>query len=127
MTLTGTGGGARLGGSVLGWVHLLLVRSRLGRFMPSGGGRLLLWCSGSHLVHARGGGCSRLSLCPAAPADTSSCQQVLGSGSRQCVHSLEWRHPRWQVTRVSYPGHRGAGRGLGGRDHGHVAHCWWCP
>ena len=126
-TLTGTGSGARLGGSMSGWVHLLLIRSCLGHFPPSGGGHLLLWHSGPRLVDARGGGCLRLSLCPMAPTDTSSCQQVLCSGSQQRVHSLKLRHPRWRVTRVSYPGHRGAGRGLGGRDHGHIAHCGWCP
>ena len=61
------------------------------------------------------------------PTDTGSCQQVLRSGSRQCAHGLRWRHPRWRVTRVSYPSCRGAGRGLSGRDHGCVAHCGWCP
>ena len=81
----------------------------------------------SHLMEVRGSGYSRLSPCPVAPTDTCSCQQVLSSGSQQRVHGLEWRHPRWQVTRVSYPSCRGAGRGLGGRDHGHVAHCGWCP
>ena len=86
-----------------------------------------MWHSRPHLAEARGSGHSRLSSCPAAPTDTSSCQQVLCSGSRQRVHGLEWRHPRWQVTRVSYPSRRGAGRCLSGRDHGHVAHCGWCP
>ena len=65
--------------------------------------------------------------CPATPPDTCSCQQVLHSGSRQHVHGLELRYPRWQVTWGSYPSFRGAGRGLSGRDHGHVAHCGWCP
>ena len=127
MTLTGTGGGAQLGGSTSRWVHLLLIRSHLGRFLPSGGGCLLLGHSRSHLAEARGSGYSQLSPCPAAPTNTSSCQQVLCSGSRQRVHGLKWRHPRWRVTQVSYPSHRGAGCGLGGRDHGHVAHCGWCP
>ena len=127
MTLTGTGGGARLGGSASGWVHLLPIRSRLGRFLPSGGGHLLLWHSRSRLADAWGGGCSWLTSWPGASTNTSSCQQVLCSGSWQHVHGLEWRHPRWQVTQVSYPSHRGAGRGLGGRDYGHVAHCGWCP
>ena len=121
MTLTGTGG------STLGWVHLLQIRSRLGHFLPSGGGRLLLGRSRSRLVEARGSRYLWLSPCPVAPTNTSSCQQVLCSGSRQRVHGLEWRHPRWRVTRVSYPSCRGAGRGLSGRDHGHVAHCGWCP
>ena len=125
-TPTGTRGGARLGGSVLGWVHLLQIRSHLGRFLPSGGGHLLLWHSRSHLVDAWGGGCSRLTLWPGASTNTSSCQQVLCSGSWQRVHGLEWRHPRWRVTRVSYPSCRGAGRGLDGRDHGCVACCGWC-
>ena len=127
MTLTGTGGGAWLGGSASGWVHLLLIRSCLGRFLPSGGGHLLLWHSRSHLVDAWGGGCPWLTSWPGASTNTSSCQQVLCSGSWQRVHGLKWRHPRWQVTRVSYPSCRGAGRGLGGRDHGHIAHCGWCP
>ena len=127
MTLAGTGGGARLGGSALRWVHLLLIRSRLGSFLPSGGGHLLLRHSRSHLTEARGSGCPRLTLWLGASTNTSSCQQVLCSGSQQCVHGLEWRHPRWQITRVSYPSCRGAGRGLGGRDHGCVAHCGWCP
>ena len=127
MTLTGTGGGAWLGGSASGWVHLLPIRSRLGRFLPSGAGHLLLGCSRSRLADAWGGGCSRLTLWHGTSTNTSSCQQVLCSGSRQRVHGLEWRHPRWRVTRVSYPGCRGAGRGFGGRDHGHVAHHWRCP
>ena len=127
MTLAGTGGGARLGGSALRWEHLLLIRHHLRRFLPSGGRRLLLRHYRSHLAEARGSGYSWLSPCSAAPTNTRSCQQVLHSGSRQRVHGLEWRHPRWQVTRVSYPSYRGAGRGLGGRDHGHVAHCGWCP
>ena len=127
MTLTGTGGGARLGGNTSRWVHLLLIRCRLGCFLPSGGRRLLLRRYRSHLAEARGSGYSQLSPCSAAPTDTCSCQQVLRSGSQQRVHGLEWRHPRWQVTQVSYPSCRGAGRGLGERDHGHVAHCGWCP
>ena len=127
MTLAGTGGGAQLGGSASRWEHLLPIGCRLGCFLPSRSGRLLLRHPRSHLKEARGSRYSRLSLCPAAPTDTCSCQQVLSSGSRQHVHGLEWRHPRWQVTRVSYPSCRGAGRGLSGRDHGHVAHCGWCP
>ena len=126
-TLTGTGGGAWLAGSMSGWVHLLLIRSRLDCFLPSGGGCLLLWHSRSRLADAWDGGCSQLTSWPGASTNTSSCQQVLCSGSRQCVHSLEWRHPRWRVIRVSYPSRRGAGHGLGGRDHGHVACCGWCP
>ena len=51
----------------------------------------------------------------------------LSSGSWQRVHGLKWRHPRGRVTRVGYPSCRGAGCGLGGRDHGCVAHCGWCP
>ena len=81
----------------------------------------------SRLMEAGGSGYSRLSLCSMAPTNTCSCQQVLRSGSQQRIHGLEWRHSRWQVTRVSYPSCRGAGRGLGGRDHGRVAHCGWCP
>ena len=112
---------------MLRWVHLLPIRHHLGCFLPSGGRRLLLRRSRSHLTEARGGGYLQLRLCPAVPTNTGSCQQVLHSGSQQRVHGLEWRHPRWQVTQVSYPSCRGAGRGLGGRDHGHVAHCGWCP
>ena len=93
-------GGAQLGGSASRWVHLLPIRSRWSRFLPSGDGRLLLRHSRSHLTEARGSGYSRLSPCPAAPTDTCSCQQVLCSGSRQHVHGLEWRHSRWRVTRV---------------------------
>ena len=126
-TLTGTGGGAQLGGGASRWVHLLPIRSRLGRFLPSGGGRLLLRHSRSRLMEARGSGYSWLSPCPAAPTNTGSCQQVLCRGCRQCVHGLEWRHPWWRVTWVSCPSHRRAGLGLGGRDHGHIAHCGWCP
>ena len=86
MTLAGAGGGARLGGSALGWVYLLLVRSHLGHFLPLGGGCQLLWHPRPHLVGARGGGCSQLTLHPANPTDTSSRQQVFHSGSRQHVH-----------------------------------------
>ena len=118
MTLTGTRSSARLGGGasyscgVLRWVHLLPVRSRLVCLLPFGGGHPLSWCHGLHLADARRGGCSQLTSCPAASTDTSTCQQVLRSGSQKCVHSLKWRHPWWWVTRVSYPGRRGAGRGL---------------
>ena len=127
VTLAGTGGGARLGGSTSRWEHLLPIRRRLCRFLPSGSRRLLLRRPRSRLTEARGRGYSWLSAHPMAPTDTCSCQQVLRSGSRQRVHGLEWRHPRWQVTWVSYPSCRGAGHGLGGRDHGRIAHCGWCP
>ena len=127
MTLAGTGGGAQLGGSMSRWEHLLPIRHHLRRFLPSGSRRLLLRHPRSHLMEASGSGYSWLSPCPTAPTNTCSCQQVLHSGSWQHVHGLEWRHPRWQVTRVSYPSCRGAGRGLGGRDHGRIAHCGWCP
>ena len=127
MTLTGTGGGAWLGGSTSGWVHLLPIRSCLGHFLPSGDGCLLLWHSRSRLADAWGSGCSQLTSWPGASTNTSSCQQVLCSGSQQRVHGLEWRHSRWRVTRVSYPSRRGAGQGLGGRDHGRVGHRWRRP
>ena len=127
MILAGTGGGARLGGSALRWEHLLSIRHRLRRFLPSGSRRLLLRHSRSRLAETRGSERSQLSPWLAAPANACSCQQVLRSGSQQHVHGLECRHPRWQVTRGSYPSCRGASRGLGGRDHGHVAHCGWCP
>ena len=127
MTLTGTGGGAWLGGSASRWVHLLPIRHRLGHFLPSGGRRLLLRHPRSRLMEARGSRYSRLSPCPVTPTDTCSCQQVLSSGSLQRVHGLKGRHPRQQVTRVSYPSCRGAGHGLSGRDHGCIAHCGWCP
>ena len=109
------------------WEHLLPIRHHLGRSLPSGSGHLLLRHPRSHLMEAWGSGYSWISPCPATPTDTCSCQQVLRSGSRQCVHGLKWRHLRWQVTRGSYPSCRGASRDLGGRDHGHVAHCGWCP
>ena len=127
MTLISTGGGARLGGSVSRWVHLLLIRHCLGCFLPFGDRRLLLRHYRSRLAEARGSGYSWLSPCSVAPTDTRSCQQILLSGSQQRVHGLEWRRPRWQVTRVSYPSCRGAGCGLVGRGHGRVAHCGWCP
>ena len=124
MTLACTGGGTWLGGGALRWEHLLPVRRH---FLPSGSRHLLLRHPRSRLTEARGSGHSQISLCPTAPTDTCGCQQVLHSGSRQHVHGLELRHPRWRVTRVSYPSCRGTGCGLGGRDHGHVAHCGWCP
>ena len=127
MILAGTGGGARLGGSALRWEHLLSIRHRLRCLLPSGSRHLLLRHSRSHLAETRGSGHSQLSPWLAAPADACSCQQVLHTGSRQCVHGLECRHPRWQVTWGSYPSCRGASCGLSGRDHGHVAHCGWCP
>ena len=127
MTLAGTGGGAWLGGSALRWEHLLPLRHRLRRFLPSWSKHLLLRHPRSCLTEARGSGYSQLSPCPTAPTNTCSCQQVLCSGSQQRVHGLEWRHPRWQVTQVSYPSCRGAGRGLSGRDNGCVAHRGWCP
>ena len=106
------------------WEHLLPIRRH---FLPSGSRCLLLRCPRSRLTEARGSGHSQISPCPAAPTDTCGCQQVLRSGSRQRVHGLELRHPGWWVTQVSHPSCRGAGRGLGGRDHGRVAHCGWCP
>ena len=127
MTLAGTGGGAWLGGSASRWVHLLLIRSCLGSSLPSVDGHLLLRHSRSRLTEARGSGCPLLTPWLGASTNTSSCQQVLCSGSRQRVHGLKWRHPRWRITRVSYPSCRGAGRGLSGRDHGRIAHCGWCP
>ena len=127
MILAGTGGGTRLGGSTSRWEHLLPIRCRLGRSLPSRSGCLLLRHPRSCLIEARGSRYSRFSPCPATPTDTCSCQQVLCSGSQQRVHGLEWRHPRWEVTWVSYPSCRSASRGLSGRDHGHVAHCGWCP
>ena len=127
MILAATGGGARLGGSASRREHLLPIRHRLGLSLPSGRGHLLLRHPRSRLTEARGSGHSRISPCRAAPTDTCGCQQVLRSGSRQRVHGLELRYPRWQVTRGSYPSCRGAGRGLSGRDHGRVAHCGWCP
>ena len=127
MILAGTGGGAQLGGSALRWEHLLSIRRRLHRLLPSGSRCLLLRHSRSHLAETRGSGHSWLSPWLAALANACSCQQVLCSGSQQCVHGLECRHPRWQVTQGSYPSCRGAGHGLSGRDHGRVAHCGWCP
>ena len=126
-TLAVTGDGARLGGSASRWEHLLPIRHRLGCSLPSGSGCLLLRHPRSRLTEAWGSRYLRISPCPATPTDICSCQQVLRSGSQQRVHGLEWRHPRWQVTWGSHPSCRGAGRGLGGRDHGRIAHCGWCP
>ena len=97
MTLAGTGGGAWLGGSVSRWVHLLPIRSHLGSFLPSGGGCLLLRHSRSRLMEARGSGCHRLTPWLGASTNTSSCQQVLCSGSRQ----LTPKQCRQYHTRVS--------------------------
>ena len=127
MILAGTGGGAQLGGSALRWEHLLSIRHRLCHFLPSGSRHLLLRHPRSHLAETRGSGHSWLSLWLAALADASSCQQVLHSGSQQCVHGLECGHSRRQVTRGSHPSCRGASRGLSGGDHDHVAHCGWRP
>ena len=127
MILASTRGGAWLWGSALRWEHLLSIRHRLRRFLSSGSRRLLLRHSRSHLAETRGSRHLWLSPWLAALADACSCQQVLCSGSQQPVHGLECRHPRWQVTWGSYPGCRGASHGLGGRDHGLVAHCGWCP
>ena len=121
MILAGTGG------SALRWEHLLSIRHHWRRFLPSGSRRLLLGHLRSHLAETRGRGHSWLSLWLAAPADACSRHQVLHSGSQQHVHGLECRHPQWQVTWGSYPSCRGASRGLGGRDHGCIAHCGWCP
>ena len=125
MILAGTGGGAQLGGSTLRWEHLLSIRCHLHRFLPSGSRCLLLRHSRSHLAETRGSGQLHLSPWLVALADACSCQQVLHSGSRQHVHGLQCKHPRWQVARGSYPSCRGASHGLSGRDHGHVAHCGW--
>ena len=125
--LAGTGGGAQLGGSVLRWEHLLSIRRCLRHFLPSRSRRLLLRHSRSHLAKTRGSGHSWLSPWLVALANACSCQQVLYSGSWQHVHGLECGHPRWQVTRGSYPSCRGTSCGLSGGDHGHVAHCGWCP
>ena len=103
MTLAGTGGGTWLGGSASRWEHLLLIRHCLHRFLPSGSRHLLLRHPRSHLTEARGSGYSWLSLCPKAPTDTCSCQQVLRSESQQHVHGLECRHPRWQVNSGELP------------------------
>ena len=68
---------------MLRWVHLLPVRSRLVRLLPFGGGHLLLWRSGSRLADARGGGCSQLSLCPAASTTPALANKfsIVGAGS----------------------------------------------
>ena len=110
--LAGTGGGAQLGGSALRWEHLLLIRRRLHRFLPSRSKHLLLGHSRSRLAETRGSGCYWLSPWLVAPADACSYQQVLHSGSWQHVHGLECGHPRWQVTQWSYPSCRGTSRGL---------------
>ena len=71
--------------------------------------------------------CSWLTLSPATSTDASSGQQVLQGGGRKHVHRFKWRYSWWWVTWGSYPGHRGAGRGLSGRGHGHIAHRWRHP
>ena len=124
VALAGTGGGAQLGGSASRWEHLLPIRHH---FLPSRGRCLLLRDPRSHLMEARGSGHLWISPCLATPTDTCGCQQVLHSGSQQHVHGLELRHPGWRVTQVSYPSCRGAGHGLGGRDHGCIAHCGRYP
>ena len=103
------------------------IRRCLHCFPPSGSRRLLLRRPRSCLAKTRGSGHSWLSPWYVASADAGSYQQVLCSGSRQCVHGLGCVHSRWQVTRGSHPSCRGASRGLSGGDHGCVAHCGWRP
>ena len=81
MILAGTGGGTQLGGRALRWEHVLLIRRRLRRFLPSGSRHLLLRRPRSHLAETRGSGHLQLSLWLVAPADAGSCQQVLCSGA----------------------------------------------
>ena len=123
MILASTGGGARQGCRALRWEYLLSIRRC---FLPSGSRHLLLRCPRSHLAKTRGSGHSRLSPWLVAPADASSCQQVLHSWSRQCIHGLKCGHSRQWVAWGSHPSCRGTSRGLSGGDHGHVAHCGWC-
>ena len=84
----GTGGGARLGGRAFRLEHLLSVRCCLHRFLPSWGRRQLLRHLRSHLTETRSCWHARRGLWFAALADASSCQQVLRSERRQCVHEL---------------------------------------
>ena len=126
MILAGTGGGTRWGGRALRWEHLLSIRHRLHRCLPSRSRHLLLRHPRSHLAETRGSGRSQLSPWLAAPADAGSCQQVLRSWSWQHIHGLKCRHSRWQVARESHPSCRGTSRGLSGGGHGRVAHCGWC-
>ena len=86
--LAGTGGGARFGGRVFRWEHLLPIRCCLHCFLPSRSRRLLLRRLRSHLTETRSCWRSWQGLWFAAPADTSSCQQVLRSERRQRVHEL---------------------------------------
>ena len=85
----GTGGGARLGGRAFRWEHLLSIRCCLRRFLPSWGRHLLLRHLRSRLTETRSCWHARRGLWFAAPADASSCQQVLHSGRWQCVHELD--------------------------------------
>ena len=87
--LAGTGGGTRFGGRAFRWEHLLLIRCCLRRFPPSGGRRLLLRRPRPRLSETRSGWHLRRGLWFAAPANASSCQQVLHSERRQCVHGLD--------------------------------------
>ena len=91
----GTGGGARLGGRAFRWEHLLSIRCCMYRFLPSWSRRLLLRHLRSRLTETRSCWYARRGLWFAAPADTSSCQQVLCSERRQRVHELDSRISRW--------------------------------
>ena len=127
MILAGTGGGARQRGRALRWEHLLAIRHCWHHSLPSRSRYLLLRHPRSHLVETRGSGHSRLRPWPVAPADTSSCQQVLRDWSRCGIHGLKRGHSRWRVAWESHPSCRGTSCGLSGGDHSCVAHGGWCP
>ena len=92
--------------------------------MPSWGGHPLLGGHGLHLMEARSSRSLWLSQSPTTPTDTGSGQQVLRSGGQKRVHwyRVNWRQSWWWVSQWRYPAHRGAGRGLCGRGHGHIGH-----
>ena len=90
-----TGSGTRLGGWAFRWEHLLSVRCCLHHSLPSWGRRLLLRHLRSRLTETRSCLHVRRGLWFVAPADTCSCQQVLSSERRQCVHELGNGISRW--------------------------------
>ena len=89
LILAGTGGGTQFGGRILRWEHLLPIRCCLHCFLPSWSRRLLSRCLRLHLTETRSCWYARWGLWFAAPADASSCQQVLHSERQQRVHELD--------------------------------------
>ena len=110
-------------------INLLPVRGCLACLLPSWGRHPLLGGCGSCLMESRSSRSLWLSQSPTTPTNTGSGQQVLRSRGRKHIHQCQvnWRQSWWWVSRWRYPANRGAGRGLGGRGHGHIAHCRVCP